>query len=124
MAEMDLDVIHGFLTGSYWAEGRSKEEVRQSMEHSMCFALMSNQGELVGFARVITDRTVFGYLADVFVLPEHRGNGLSKRLMKHITQHPQLQEVKRMMLATDDAHGLYKQFGFTELADPARYMAN
>ena len=120
-ARLDLTVIHGYLTQSYWSPGIPRDVVERAMANSMCIGLYRG-AEQVGFARVVTDRATFAYLADVFVLEPHRGKGLSKRLMAFIQSHPDLQGLRRFMLGTKDAHGLYKQFGFTELANPARMM--
>ncbi len=120
-ARQDLDVIHGFLTKTYWAKGIPKETVRKSIEGSLCFALLHND-EQIGFARVISDRATIAYLADVFVLESYRGRGLSKWLMECVSAHPDLQGLRRWMLATSDAHGLYQQFGFRALAKPHVFM--
>lgn len=119
--DMQLSVVHGYLTRSYWAKGIPLATVQRSLEHAMCFGVFRGS-EQVGFARVITDRATFAYLADVFVLEAHRGRGLSKRLMTAILQHPDLQGLRRWMLGTRDAHGLYEQFGFTRLTNPERFM--
>lgn len=121
---LDLDVIHRYLSEeSYWAPGIPREVVERSIRHSLCFAIVeSATGALAGFARVTTDRGTFAYLADVFVLPAHRGRGLSKWLMQTILAHPELQGLRRWMLATRDAHGLYAEFGFTALPQPERFM--
>ena len=119
---LDLDVIHGFLTNCYWAKGISREIVAQSIEHSLCFGVYDGSGAQVGFARVISDFATFAYLGDVFVLESHRGRGLSKWMMECIMQHPSLQGLRRWILLTRDAHGLYKQYGFTPLKSPQRYM--
>lgn len=121
-ARLDLDVIHGFLTNSYWAKGIPRERVALSIEHSLCFGVYDGSGAQVGFARVITDFATFAYIADVFVLESHRGLGLGKGLMAGITQHPALQGFRRWSLSTRDAHTLYAQFGFTPLKFPDRYM--
>jgi GNAT superfamily N-acetyltransferase len=118
---LDLDVVHGFLTRSYWAAGIPREVVARSIPHSLCFGLYE-WGRQIGFARVVTDRATFGYLADVFVLESHRGRGLSKWLLRAILDHPDLQGLRRFALATKDAHGLYAQFGFTALLAPERHM--
>lgn len=118
---VDATVVHEFLTNSYWARGISLETVRQSIENSLCFGVYGH-GRQVGFARVISDRATFAYLADVFILPEYRRRGLSKWLMECIMGHPDLQGLRRWMLATQDAHGLYRQFGFTSLNSPDRWM--
>ena len=118
---MDIDVIHSFLTRSYWAEGISKEIIRRSIEGALCFGVFENEKQ-VGFARMITDRATFAYLADVFIIDEYRGLGLSKWLMEVIMSYPDLQGLRRMMLATRDAHELYKKFGFTLLNNVDRWM--
>ena len=120
-ARLDLDVVHGFLTTSYWAGGIPREVVRRSIEGAIAFGIFEG-GAQVGFARVITDRATFAYLADVFVLEGWRGRGLSRWLMECIVAHPDLQGLRRWMLATRDAHGLYAKFGFTPLASPERWM--
>lgn len=123
---LDLDVIHGYLARSYWAKGVPREIVARSIEHSLCFGLYADgadgASEQIGFARIISDRATTAYLADVFVLESWRGRGLSKFLMRCIRAHPDLQGLRRWMLATADAHGLYRQFGFLPLADPDRMM--
>ncbi len=118
---LDIATIHGFLTTSYWAAGVSIEIVKRSIEHSLNFGLFQDDRQ-VGFARVITDYATFVYLADVFVLEPFRGRGLSKWLMQVIIAHPELQGLRRWMLFTRDAHGLYKQVGYTPLANPERCM--
>ena len=119
--KMDIDLIHSFLTRSYWAEGISKEIVRRSIEGALCFGVFENEKQ-IGFARMITDRATFAYLADVFIIDEYRGLGLSKWLMEVIMSHPDLQGLRRLMLATRDAHELYKKFGFTPLNNVDRWM--
>jgi len=119
--KMDIDLIHSFLTRSYWAEGISKEIIRRSIEGALCFGVFENDKQ-VGFARMITDRATFAYLADVFIIEEYRGLGLSKWLMEVIMSYPDLQGLRRMMLATRDAHELYKKFGFTLLTNVDRWM--
>ncbi|MBB4842013.1 GNAT superfamily N-acetyltransferase [Paucibacter oligotrophus] len=118
---LDVAAIHAYLTQSYWSPGIPRALVERAIEGSLCFAVF-HRGQQVGFARVVTDKASFAYLADVFILEAHRGQGLSKRLMAFVFAHPDLQGLRRFMLATRDAHGLYKQFGFTELASPARFM--
>jgi len=120
-SRLDLDVIHGFLTRSYWSPGIPRETVERAIQHSLPFGLYLGAAQ-VGFARVITDFTSFGYLADVFILEAHRGKGLSKWMMQVLFSHPELQGFRRWMLATRDAHGLYRQVGFTSLAAPERFM--
>lgn len=119
---LDIPLIHHFLTEeSYWAKGIPLETVQRSIENSLCFGVFIDQKQ-VGFARVITDNATFAYLADVFILHEFRGKGLSKKLMAYIRSHPQVQGLRRWLLATADAHGLYEQFGFQNLAQPDRFM--
>jgi GNAT superfamily N-acetyltransferase len=126
--KMDIDFIHSFLTGSYWAEGVTKEIVSKSISGSLCFGVFNLEkqampaGRQVGFARMVTDEATFAYLADVFIDDDHRGKGLSKWLMEVILSHPGLQGLRRILLATRDAHGLYTQFGFTPLNNPDRWM--
>lgn len=120
-ALLQLDVIHGFLANCYWAKGIPRDVLARSMEHSLCFGIYDGKAQ-VGFARVISDFATIAYLGDVFVLESHRGRGLSKWLMECITQHPSLQGLRRWILLTGDAHGLYSKFGFTPLKAPDRYM--
>ena len=121
-SELDIISIHHFLsTQSYWAKGRSLETVKKSIENSLCFGLYIGSKQ-VGFARVVTDFAVFAWIMDVFILPEYRGHGLGKELMRSITTHEKLQNLQRWGLGTDDAHGLYAQFGFTSLSKPANMM--
>ena len=120
-ARLDLDVIHRFLTNCYWAKGIPRDLVAHSIEHSLCFGIYDGKAQ-VGFARVISDFATIAYLGDVFVLESHRGRGLSKWMMACIMQHPALQGLRRWILLTRDAHGLYSQFGFTPLKSPDRYM--
>src|SRR5258708_217657 len=119
---LDLDVIHDFLTNCYWAKGIAREVVGRSIEHPLCFGVYDGGGVQVGFARVVSDLATFAYIADVFVLESHRGQGLGKLLLECIMQHPQLQGLRRWTLSTLDAHGLYSQFGFTPPKWPERYM--
>jgi GNAT superfamily N-acetyltransferase len=118
---LDLEAIHDFLTHSYWSPGVPIEIVERAIANSLCFGLFHGQYQ-VGFARVITDKATFAYLADVYVLESHRGQGLSKWLLEVIQGHENLQGLRRFMLATRDAHGLYAQFGFAALANPSRMM--
>jgi GNAT superfamily N-acetyltransferase len=119
---MNLDVIHSFLTNCYWAKGIQREVVARSIKHSLCFGIFEGSGAQVGFARVVSDFATVAYLGDVFVLKSHRGRGLSKWLMQCIVKHPALQNLRRWILLTRDAHGLYSQFGFTPVKAPERYM--
>ncbi|MEC5399870.1 GNAT family N-acetyltransferase [Uliginosibacterium sp. H1] len=120
-ARLDVTVIHAFLSQTYWSPGVPRAVVERAISGSLCFGLY-HQGEQVGFARVVTDRATFAYLADVFVLDAHRGKGLSKWLVQVIVEHPDLQGLRRFLLATRDAHGLYRQFGFTEPGNPKVFM--
>jgi len=120
--EMDFDVIHGFVTKSYWAAGIPAETLRRAMENSLNFAVLTALGQQVGFARVITDCATFAYLADVFIIESHRAQGLSKLLLAAIMNDPRLQGLRRFMLGTRDAHSLYEQFGFARLANPETFM--
>lgn len=118
---LDINVIHGFLTRAYWSTGIPRETVEQALKHSLSFGLYKGQ-EQIGLARLVTDYTTFAYLADVFILEPYRGQGLSKWLLEVITTHPELQGLRRWLLATKDAHGLYKQSGFVPLRNPERFM--
>ncbi len=118
---LDLSVIHGFLTTSYWAEGIPFETVKKSIEHSLNFGVYKD-GKQVGFARVIADYATYAYIGDVFIVEEYRGQGLSKWLMQVIADHPELQGLRRWTLLTRDAHELYGKTGFVESQNPERYM--
>ena len=120
-ARMDVDAIHGFLTQSYWAAGIPRATLQRSLDGALNFALLE-RGRLIGFARVITDAATFAYLADVFVLPEGRGRGLGKWLIDVVLTHPALIGLRRFLLVTRDAHGLYARYGFTPLRHPERFM--
>ncbi len=121
-SKIKIPVVHAYLSNdSYWAKGIPVETVKRSIEHSLCFGIYY-QHEQVGFARIISGFTTFAYLADVFVLPAHRGNGLSKWLMEIIMDHPDLQGLRRFLLTTQDAHELYRRYGFTEYPQPERMM--
>ena len=118
---LDRKRIHDFLKGSYWAPGIPREVVDRSIEGAMCFGVYDGDTQ-IGFARVITDRATFAYVADVFVLESHRGRGLGVWLMEAIRAHPDLQGLRRWILMTRDAHGLYEKFGFRRMADTGRCM--
>jgi len=122
-ARLDVAAVHRFLSEeAYWSLGIARATVERAIANSFCFAAYAPNGAQVAFARLVTDRATFAYLADVFVLPEHRGRGLSKQLMAAMIAHPELQGLRRWLLMTRDAHGLYAQFGFTPLANPPRVM--
>jgi GNAT superfamily N-acetyltransferase len=119
---LDRALIHRFLSErSYWAKGVPRDVVDRSIEHSLCFGVY-RAGRQLGFARVVSDFAVFAWLADVFIVEEERGRGLSKRLVAAILAHPQLQGLRRFMLGTLDAHGLYTQFGFGPIKEVERFM--
>ncbi|SOD95780.1 GNAT family N-acetyltransferase [Spirosoma fluviale] len=121
--KLNLEVIHRFLSQeAYWCKNIPIDIVQRSIENSLCFGVYLGDDQ-VGFARVITDSATFGYLADVFILPEHRGKGLSKRLIAFIMAYPPLQGLRRLMLVTFDAHGLYEQFGFKPIDAPENTMS-
>ncbi|MFL6468492.1 MAG: GNAT family N-acetyltransferase [Pyrinomonadaceae bacterium] len=121
-ARLNIDVIHRFLSNeSYWAQNRTLEQTKTAIENSVCFGLYQGS-EQIGFARVVSDKATFAYIGDVFVLDEFRGQGLGKILMEAMLSHPELQGLRRWVLATKDAHGLYEQFGFSELKFPERWM--
>jgi clan AA aspartic protease len=121
-ALLDIDAVHAYLSReSYWAAGISREQVQTAIDHSLPFGLYHHRQQ-IGFARAITDFATFAYLADVFVLEQHRGRGLGKLLLRAVLGHPRLQRLRRWMLGTRDAHGLYAQFGFIPLDEPQRWM--
>jgi GNAT superfamily N-acetyltransferase len=120
--ELDVELVYRYLsTDSYWATGISKDVVMKSIDNSLCFGIYKERHQ-VGFARIISDFATYAYLADVFVAKEERGKGLSKWLMQIIIEHPELQGLRRFVLATKDAHGLYAQFGFLPYSNPDRLM--
>ena len=122
-ARVDLAAVHRYLSEeSYWSPGVPLEVVERSIRGSLPFGLYAPDGSLAGFARAVTDRAVFAYVADVFVLSEHRGRGLGVWLMEVMLGHPELQGLRRWVLYTEDAHGLYERFGFGESRTPERYM--
>jgi GNAT superfamily N-acetyltransferase len=111
-ARLDRDLIHGFLRAAYWSPNVPREVVERSIDNSLVFGLYDARGAQVGFARAVTDRAVFAYIADVFVLEEHRGRGLGVWLVETMLAHPHLQGLRRVALGTMDAHSLYRRFGF------------
>ena len=121
-SKLDLVAIHDFLSNhSHWSRNITMDRVKTAIENSLNFGLFENEKQ-IGLARVISDYATIAYLGDVYVLPQYRGQGLSKLLMKEVMQHPCLQGLRRWILLTKDAHGLYKQFGWTPVANPERYM--
>ncbi|GAB2631346.1 GNAT family N-acetyltransferase [Kribbella swartbergensis] len=119
---VDVDVVHGFLRGSYWAPGIPREVVARSIAGSLNLGVYAPDGSMVAFARAVTDRATFAWLADVFVVPERRGHGLGKFVVATLLDHPDLKGVRRIMLATKDAQELYRGYGFTELVDDTSSM--
>ena len=118
----NIDMIFNYLDqDSYWSQGIARDTLERAISNSLCFGVFHRQ-EQVGFARVVSDKATFAYLCDVFILPHFRGRGLSKWLVQTIVNHPALQGLRRWSLATADAHGLYAQFGFTEITYPERWM--
>jgi GNAT superfamily N-acetyltransferase len=119
---LDIELIHKFLSEeSYWAQGRTIDQTRTAIRNSLCFGVYLDDRQ-VGFARAVSDFATFAYVGDVFVLSEFRGRGISKLLMETIVSHPDLQGLRRWLLATRDAHGLYEQFEFSSLKFPERWM--
>ena len=120
-SKLQIEVIHSFLTKSYWAKGRTITEVENTIRNCLCFGVYKNNVQ-IGFGRIATDYTVFAYLMDIFIVPEQRGNGYSKQLINTIINHKELQKCTTWMLKTNDAHGLYKQYGFSELKHQEKVM--
>ena len=121
-ADMQVDAIHAFLAQSYWAENIARAVVERAIAGSLCVGIFAPGGDQVGFARVVTDRATFAYLADVYVLAAHRGHGLAARMVTALHDHPDLQGLRRWMLATSDAHGLYAALGWTPIEDGTPFM--
>lgn len=120
-ARLDLDAIVQMLSRAYWAKGRTHEVIARYVQHSLVFGVYDGERQ-VGLARVISDYTTFAYLCDVFIHEDYRGQGIGKWLLETVLAHPDLQGLRRRMLATNDAHGLYQQYGFTPLGNPERWM--
>lgn len=120
-ARLQLDAVHGFISTTYWASGMPRETMARAIANSVCVGAYRD-GEQVGFARVVTDRATFAYLADVFVLPDHGGKGLARALVTALHDHPDLQGLRRWMLATNDAHGVYAALGWQPIARPELFM--
>lgn len=118
---LDVGLIHDFLRSSYWARNIPRSVVEKFIQHSLCFGAYGDGGQ-VGFGRVITDFATFAYIADVFVVPEHRGHGVAKLIVRAMLEHPELQGLRRILLSTQDAHGLYAKLGFETLANAENYM--
>ena len=120
-SKIDIDYVNAFLSNSYWSPGVPMETVKKAMNGSLCFGVYDNEKQ-IGYARMVTDTATFAYLADVFIDGNYRGKGLGKWLVKVILAHPDLQGLRRILLATKDAHRLYEQLGFTPINNPERYM--
>ena len=120
-SRMNVKAAHAFLSQAYWSSGVPLSIVQKAFDNSLCFAVLSGS-EQVGFARVVTDKATFAYLADVYVLQAHRGQGLAKRMVEAVQDHPDLQGLRRFILATRDAHDVYSKFGFSPLSVPSRFM--
>lgn len=119
--KLDIPLIHSFLTKSYWAKGRTLKQVKKSIDNSICFGIYLNNNQ-IGFARVLTDKVVFAYLMDVFIIEEQRGRGYSKYFLNEILNHQEFNDVKKWLLATKDAHNLYKKFDFTTITNTDKWM--
>lgn len=119
--KLDVELIHKFITTSYWAKGRTLEEVKNSIEHSICFGVYMNNRQ-IGFARIVSDLTIIAYLMDVFIIEEYRGKGFSKLLLNRIFSDIRFKKIKKWMLATKDAHSLYAEFGFEQIKNADRLM--
>ena len=120
-ARLDMDVICGFLGRAYWANTRPRERTERAIENSLVFGVYDGDQQ-IGVARVVTDYSIFAYLCDVFIHENYRAHGLGKWLIKTIMEHPDLKDIRRWVLITTNAHGLYKQFGFTSMEDPEHWM--
>jgi GNAT superfamily N-acetyltransferase len=121
-SESDIDVIHGVLSESYWSPGIPRKTVQRACANSLCAIARNDRGALIGFARLVTDKATFAWLADVFVLPSHRGKGVARDLVRAFQAKPELQNLRRWLLATRDAHGVYVALGFAPLDAPERMM--
>ncbi|NEA34139.1 GNAT family N-acetyltransferase [Streptomyces sp. SID13031] len=121
-ARVDVEVVHGFINTSYWASGLPREVMVKAIAGSLNMGVYDAAGAQVAYARAVTDRATFAWIADVFVLESHRGHGLGRFVVSTLLDHPELQGLRRMMLATADAHGLYRSYGFNDLPDPSRLL--
>lgn len=125
-SELDIELIHAFLSGAYWSRGISRDVVERAIKGSLCVGTFApdetGKDEQIGFARVVTDRATFAYLADVFVIPAHRGTGAAKAMVQALHDHPELHGLRRWMLATRDAHGVYGALGWQPVAEPGLFM--
>jgi GNAT superfamily N-acetyltransferase len=121
-ARLDVDAVHAYLVRSYWSENIPREIVARAMENSLCLGIYTGDGNQVGLVRVVSDYATFAYLCDVYVLEPHRGHGLAKAALRLVETHPRLQGLRRVQLITQDAHGLYRPFGFSEIKRPERHL--
>lgn len=122
-ARLDIDSICDFLTRAYWANTRPRERTERAIQNSLVFGVYEGSKQ-IGVARVVSDYSIFAYLCDVFIHDDYRAHGLGKWLIQTIMEHPDLRDMRRWLLVTNDAHGLYKQFGFTSIEDPEHWMQN
>ena len=122
LSRIQLDVAHAFLATAYWSRGVPRDVVERALAGSVVVGAYGPDGSQVGMARAVTDRATFAWIADVFVLPEHRGRGLGRFVVESLLGHPELQGLRRIMLATADAHDLYRGYGFEDLDEPERYL--
>lgn len=120
-ALLDVDALCDFLTRAYWAQGRPRERTERALKNSLVFGVYEGSRQ-IGLARVISDYSIFAYLCDVFIHEDHRGHGLGKWLIETILSHPDLKDIRRWLLVTNDAHGLYKKYGFSSIEDPEHWM--
>lgn len=121
-SESDIDAIHAVLTNTYWSPGIPRETVARACANSMCVIARDAEGKLIGFARLVTDRATFAWLCDVVVLPGRQGKGLGRALVRTFLDHPELQGLRRWLLGTKDAHGVYEPLGFAPIEEPQRFM--
>jgi GNAT superfamily N-acetyltransferase len=119
---VDLDVVHGYLRTAYWSPGVPRDVVARAIANSVVVGVYAPDGAQVAFARAVTDRATFAWIADVFVLPSHQGQGLGRFVVSTLLDHPELQGLRRTMLATADAHSLYRSYGFEDLPNPGRFL--
>jgi len=119
--QLDVAYVHAYLTNSYWAKGRTLEQVQTTIEHSFCFGMYLGTKQ-IGFARLVTDKVVFAYLMDVFIDEAHQGKGLGKLLMKAVLKHKELHNINKWLMKTKDAHAFYERLGFTRIVDSSRWM--
>jgi GNAT superfamily N-acetyltransferase len=122
-ARLDMDIIADMLSRAYWAIGRPRERTERAIQHSLVFGVYEGDRQ-IGLARVVSDYSIFAYLCDVFIHEDYRSHGLGKWLIQTVMAHPDLREMRRWVLVTNDAHGLYEQFGFTSIEDPEHWMQN